>query len=83
MHVNTAVDTFMSQPLNKNYLCIFLHVLQATHIVNDCRDFLRYSTKGFIVLAAFEVVGVTSSEDFKNKTQNLENKEEKSHFWRN
>jgi hypothetical protein len=54
-----------------------------TNIVNDCRDFLRYSTKRFIVLAAFEVVGVNSSEDFKNTTQNLENKEEKTHFWRN
>jgi hypothetical protein len=35
-----------------------------TNAVNDCRDFLRFSTKGFIVLAAFEVVSVNSSENF-------------------
>jgi hypothetical protein len=46
----------------------------------NCRDFLRFSTKGFIVLAAFEVVSVNSSENFKNKTQNLDNKEEKHTF---
>ena len=51
-----------------------------TNAVNDCRDFLRFSTKGFIVLAAFEVVSVNSSENFKNKTQNLDNKEEKHTF---
>jgi hypothetical protein len=54
-----------------------MYVLQVTNAVNDCRDFLRFSTKGFIVLAAFEVVSVNSNENFKNKTQNLDNKEEK------
>jgi len=29
------------------------------------------------VLAAFEVVGVNSNEDLKNKTQTLDNKEKK------
>ena len=54
-----------------------MYVLQVTNAVNDCRDFLRFSTKGFIVLAAFEVVSVNSNENFKNKTQNLDNKEGK------
>ena len=54
-----------------------MYVLQVTNAVNDCRDFLWFSTKGFIVLAAFEVVSVNSNENFKNKTQNLDNKEEK------
>lgn len=57
-----------------------MYVLQVTNAVNDCRDFLRFSTKGFIVLAAFEVVGVNSNEDFNNKIQNLANKEEKNTF---
>ena len=54
-----------------------MYVLQVTNAVNDSRDFLRFSTKGFIVLAAFEVVSVNSNENFKNKTQNQDNKEEK------
>jgi hypothetical protein len=57
-----------------------MYVLQVTNVVNDCRDFIRFSTKGCIVLAAFEVVGVNSTENFKNKTQNLDNKEEKHTF---
>ena len=46
-----------------------MYVLQVTNAVNDSRDFLRFSTKGFIVLAAFEVVSVNSNENFKNKTK--------------
>jgi hypothetical protein len=57
-----------------------MYVLLVTNVVNDCRDFIRFSTKGCIVLAAFEVVGVNSNENFKNKTQNLDNKEEKHAF---
>jgi hypothetical protein len=78
MHVNVAVDTFTSQPLIKKitHVCFTgdkcCKRLQGFHI--------RFSTKGCIVLAAFEVVGVNSNENFKNKTQNLDNKEEKHAF---
>jgi hypothetical protein len=72
LEASTIYRKILKTTLKATWLCIFLHVLQVTNIVNDCSDFLRYSTKGFIVLAAFEVVGVNSSEDFKNKTQNLE-----------
>jgi hypothetical protein len=65
MHVHVAVDTFMSQRLTKKNL--LMYVLQLTNAVNDCRDFLRFSTKGSIVLAAFEVVGVIPTKTSRTK----------------
>ena len=65
MHVHVALDTFTSPPLIKNKL--IMYVLQVTNVVNDCRDFLRFSTKGSIVLAAFEVVGVIPTKTSRTK----------------
>ncbi|CAC5411173.1 unnamed protein product [Mytilus coruscus] len=41
--------------------------LQVKNAVNDCREFLRFVIKGHILLAAMQILGLTSLDDFETK----------------
>ncbi|XP_076073057.1 uncharacterized protein LOC143044781 [Mytilus galloprovincialis] len=47
--------------------------------VNDCRDFVRFVTKGYIILAALQILNLTSVDDI-NKITDTMKKEEKKKF---
>ncbi|CAC5368439.1 unnamed protein product [Mytilus coruscus] len=40
---------------------------EVKNAVNDCREFLRFVTKGHILLAAMQILGLTSLDDFETK----------------
>jgi len=39
--------------------------LQVKDAVNDCREFLRFTTKGYIILAALQVLNIDSIDNIK------------------
>lgn len=44
--------------------------------VNDCREFLRFTTKGYIVLAALQVLNIDSIDDIKLEDQTKDEQNE-------
>ncbi|XP_071137079.1 uncharacterized protein [Mytilus edulis] len=44
---------------------------EVTKPVNDCREFMRLTTQGFILLAALQVLGVDNLIEFDNHVNNL------------
>ncbi len=57
-----------------------MFLLQVTKATNDCRDFLRFVTKGYIVLAAMKVLDINTISDFKAICDEKTSLEQKKDF---
>ncbi|VDI17823.1 Hypothetical predicted protein [Mytilus galloprovincialis] len=53
---------------------------QVSSAVNDDREFIRFSTQGYAVLAAFEVLNINSADELNVHIENLKTNEQKKKF---
>ncbi|CAC5403702.1 unnamed protein product [Mytilus coruscus] len=54
--------------------------LQVSSAVNDDREFVRFATQGYAVLAAFEVLNINSANELNVHIENLKTNEQKKTF---
>ncbi|CAC5367378.1 unnamed protein product [Mytilus coruscus] len=54
--------------------------LQVSSAVNDNREFVRFATQGYAVLAAFEVLNINSADELNVHIENLKTNEQKKTF---
>ncbi|CAC5365421.1 unnamed protein product [Mytilus coruscus] len=54
--------------------------LQVSSAVNDDREFVRFATQGYAVLAAFEVLNINSADELNVHIENLKTNEQKKTF---
>ncbi|XP_052071483.1 uncharacterized protein LOC127709853 [Mytilus californianus] len=53
---------------------------QVSSAVNDDREFIRFATQGYAVLAAFEVLNINSADELNVHIENLKTNEQKKTF---
>ena len=58
-----------------------MFLLQVTKATNNCRDFLRFITKGYIVLPAMKILDIGTISDFTAICDEKTSPEQKKISW--